>query len=434
MKTNRGGKENKKKTSIQPDIILSNKDSYRGHIVVNANSILNLETNEVSTLPTTETNDQHYITEELSKLVTHCTIEPDERTHLATKQDVYFINAENTFKATVYWLPNSTNPKISSHARNVIGVLCSKTIKKKMTRKKANGTSFEFGIGEQAGRQSSSINVEWENYKMPYIRNNLEIGKLLEDVYGPLERELVEELSHHFPESVQIDEIAKGYFEGNLGNKKPIQVMKSVQWPSTNGCLPFSQRSLRLNGNWKSNEWLNDLIGNGGSTLHCDSEDAANQNGNYIFYFNPDEETLPGTDLLLFQDNKGGRCIRVRTMVPGWTCVVKVMSTHILHASVFPKLNGRKYRPEDFYAGDGKAFRVNCYTMRGIVKLACLTSSDELCEELFKKWISKIEDKETAEAFACLLKGNPVPQKSVWRTRHHPVFLKIYNSLIEEYE
>ena len=373
-------------------------------------------------LPCSVSNNQPLMTEDLAELVAECTIRPDTDGLLPYRKEVVFENSVHSHKAIIYWVNNSSNQDVVDNSNEMIDLMSSESFNSKMTRKDANGTSFEFGIGEHMGQQTTNMRVNDINLTLPYIRNDKFIREKVREKYGDLERCLVKVLTSYFPEDFSIHEIAKGYFPKDSDTELPSKFIESMSWPGGVGTLPYTQRSIRLNGNWSDIEWIHRKIGQGGSTLHCDTRDAPNNHGSFIFYFNPTNATLPGTDLLIFEHRTGGRCVRVKAMEPGWTCVVRLFSSEVLHGSVYPNKSKQKdgYEPNDFYVGSGKAFRVICYSLKGIVKLASLTSNPTSREELILAWISRI----IIKIKALWLEGKPIQTNNVWVDRHIPVLDK----------
>eukprot|EP00957_Ditylum_brightwellii_P210212 15364679-Ditylum_brightwellii.AAC.1 len=99
--------------------------------------------------------------------------------------------------------------------------------------------------------------------------------------------------------------------------------------------LYYLQRALRVNG-YKSSDcnMRKDRAQEGGSPNHCDGCDFPHKIGNIILYLNPFEETFKGTDLIVFNNNKGKRDVRIPTMMHGWISIAVLPSLHCLHGSV----------------------------------------------------------------------------------------------------
>ena len=407
---------------VQELLTISSQNSDKKCRVVDSSKIEDPLKRRTMQLPCSVSNNQPLMTEELAELVTEFTIGPNKKGLFPTRQEVLFDNGVLSHKAIIYWVNNSSNQEVIDNSNELLDLMSSKSLKSTMTRKAANGTSFEFGIGEQMGQQTTNMRVKETSLTLPYIRNDKFFRDEVKEKYGDLERSLVKVLTSYFPEDFSIRKIAKGYFPKDSETEFSSKFMESMSWPGGGGTLPYTQRSIRLNGNWSDIGWINRRIGQGGSTLHRDTRDAPNHHGSFIFYFNPSNATLPGTDLLIFEHCTGGRCVRIKSMEPGWTCVVRLVSTKALHGSVYPNKSRPNdgYEASDFYVGPGKAFRVICYSLKGIVKLASLTSNPKTREELILAWISRI----IIKIRALWLKGKPIQTSNAWVDRHIPVLDK----------
>ena len=160
----------------------------------------------------------------------------------------------------------------------------------------------------------------------------------------------------------------------------------------------------------------------GNSTLHVDRHDCYHRKGSCILYLNPWEHTFHGTDLLIFERSDGGKAVRLKTMIPGWTCLVFLNSSKQLHGSVFPPMPSEGYTAESFSKPGCEAIRVACYSLCHAVKFARIAGSNNgrSCQGLLKLWKETISKQMSVSS----------TKERIYKHRHLPVYEQVERMLI----
>ena len=118
--------------------------------------------------------------------------------------------------------------------------------------------------------------------------------------------------------------------------------------------------------------------------LHVDGGDVPHPRGVPLIYAYAKEEgaarvngrPLKKNDLMIFEDESGGRCIRIQAACPDHVCIAIFSGAEHLHCNVFPN------SPEPRTPGH-TLLRIVPYTLRGIKKFADAVENDpELWQEV----------------------------------------------------
>jgi hypothetical protein len=349
--------------------------------LIDNNYVLN-EKNEKIYLHTVFRTNQKIATESIAKLVSIQLPGPSPSSTIPTRQDIILQTTETKHNAHIVWIPTALTQNITQLTKSLL--ICLERPLSRISKKNANGTCIEFGIGCGAGKQSTSINICDEKINLSYVRKDENFVKHMDVLYTPIEEELTKVLVEYFPDLFSQEEILEGYNLGDVG-KCTIAGMCMEK----NG-LPYLQRALRVNG-YKNDDSLRrkELAKEGGAPNHRDTCDYPVEKGSIIIYLNPFDGEFNGTDLILFNEPNGGRGVRIPTMMSGWITVVLLPSSHCLHGSVFPDV---PYSLDQLSKPGIHALRVVLYTLKESVKLAAMIEKDQETMDKWKQAICDLND------------------------------------------
>jgi hypothetical protein len=113
------------------------------------------------------------------------------------------------------------------------------------------------------------------------------------------------------------------------------------------GSIAAHQLAMRLAGHLRGMTKLRRRAHHQRCAIHLDADDARREHGcplTYALYQEPDvvlsgemaARPMRSSDLVIFEHEKGGRCVRVQTACPHHVAVVILSSDTHLHANVFP--------------------------------------------------------------------------------------------------
>lgn len=270
-------------------------------------------------------------------------------------------------------------------------------------KKSAASAYFDGGLAAQNGFQTVSVSTTTGNRTMPWLRNHVLMRSILK-VWLHIESAIYKTIDTFFPDLIS-NLIPKENWISGILREATATLGMDKHTP-----FHFVQRAFRLAGipdskihSWYNGEvkdWYDEKIKEGLSGLHTDSSDAKGRSIMIYFcvvdvwnWIAGKNRLLPENDIVLFPSKKGGRGVRISTMLPG-RIVVVFHHSQKLHSNVHPDtFNAKKpnYKPS---TPGVFGLRVILFTTSMVDNfIYSIGESEENGHKIFKAWRGIIESR-----------------------------------------